>query len=163
MNTELNKLLSLEAIRNLRIQYCHFLDTNRMDELAQLFTEDAICFVDRAGWQGREAIRNGLSQAFAEYDAQHRGTYPFLHSISNHWIEILSEDRAEGRCYLTDFVTERPAGASPLLLLGSYADEYLRVDGKWLINRTRLDVVWPEPNIGGGVPGNGLVLPRQNS
>mgnify|MGYP000883513661 FL=1 len=118
MNTELNKLLSLEAIRNLRIQYCHFLDTNRMDELAQLFTDDAICFVDRAGWQGREAIRNGLSQAFAEYDAQHRGTYPFLHSISNHWIEILSEDRAEGRCYLTDFVTERPAGASPLLLLG---------------------------------------------
>jgi len=34
MNTELNRLLSLEAIRNLRIQYCHFLDTNRMDELA---------------------------------------------------------------------------------------------------------------------------------
>jgi hypothetical protein len=64
--------------------------------------------------------------------------------VSNHWVEILDEDRAEGRCYLTDFVTQRPTGDSPLLLLGVYVDEYRRVQGEWLISSTRLDVVWPQ-------------------
>ncbi|WP_257230379.1 nuclear transport factor 2 family protein [Pseudomonas sp. SbOxS1] len=159
LNTDLNRLLTLEAIRNLRLRYCHHLDANRMDALAQLFTEDAICQVDRAGWRGRDAIAQGLSEAFSAFDQQQRGAYPFLHAVSNHWIEILDEDRAEGRCYLIDFATQRAPGQNPLLLLGLYADEYRRVDGQWLISRTRLDVVWPEPDVGGGDPGNGLVLP----
>lgn len=146
MHADLNRLVSLEAIRNLRLRYCHHLDANRMDALAQLFTEDATCHVDRAGWTGRDAIQAGLSQAFRDFDTQQRGQYPFLHAVSNHWIEILDEDHAEGRCYLIDFVTQRPAGESPLLLLGLYVDEYRRVQGEWLISRTRLDVVWPEPS-----------------
>jgi hypothetical protein len=159
MNADLNRLLALEAIRNLRLRYCHHLDANRMDALAQLFTEDAVCQVDRGRWKGRKAIQEGLSQAFSAFDTQQRGTYPFIHAVSNHWIEILDENRAEGRCYLIDFATQRAAGENPLLLLGLYADEYRRVDGEWLISRTRLDVVWPEPDVGGGDPGNGLVLP----
>ncbi|EJN18323.1 hypothetical protein PMI35_06170 [Pseudomonas sp. GM78] len=159
LNTDLNRLLTLEAIRNLRLRYCHHLDANRMDALAQLFTDDAICQVDRAGWRGRDAIAQGLSEAFSAFDQQQRGAYPFLHAVSNHWIEILDEDRAEGRCYLIDFATQRAPGQNPLLLVGLYADEYRRVDGQWLISRTRLDVVWPEPDVGGGDPGNGLVLP----
>ncbi|WP_166219530.1 nuclear transport factor 2 family protein [Pseudomonas atagonensis] len=160
MNADLDRLLTLEAIRNLRLRYCHHLDANRMDLLAKLFTEDAICQVDRGRWTGRAAITQGLSQAFAAFDTQARGAYPFLHAVSNHWIEILADDRAEGRCYLIDFATQKPAGENPLLLLGLYADEYRRIEGQWLISRTRLDVVWPEAEVGGGDPGNGLVLPR---
>ncbi|UQS17545.1 nuclear transport factor 2 family protein [Pseudomonas sp. HS6] len=160
MNTELNRLLTLEAIRNLRLRYCHHLDANRMDLLGRLFTEDALCQVDRGSWKGREAIEQGLSEAFSAFDTQQTGAYPFFHAVSNHWIEILDENRAQGRCYLIDFATQRPAGENPLLLLGLYADEYRRVDGQWLISRTRLDVVWPETHIGGGDPGNGLFLPE---
>jgi hypothetical protein len=159
VNADVNRLLTLEAIRNLRLRYCHHLDANRMDALAQLFTEDAICQVDRGCWRGRDAIQQGLSQAFSAFDVQQRGAYPFMHAVSNHWIEILDENRAEGRCYLIDFATQRAADENPLLLVGLYADEYRCVKGQWLINRTRLDVVWPEPNVGGGDPGNGLVLP----
>jgi hypothetical protein len=159
MELQLNRLLALEAIRNLRLRYCHYLDANRMEALGELFTEDAICQVDRGTWRGREAIRDGLAQAFVAYDIHQRGAYPFFHAVSNHWIEILGEERAEGRCYLIDFDASRPASVNPLLLLGAYADEYRRVEGKWLISRTRLDLVWPEPNVGGGDPGNGLVLP----
>lgn len=159
MELQLARLLTLEAIRDLRRRYCHYLATNRMEALGELFTEDAICQVDRGTWRGREAIRDGLAQAFVAYDIHQRGAYPFLHAVSDHWIEILAEERAEGRCYLIDFDASRPASVNPLLLLGAYADEYLRVEGKWLISRTRLDVVWPEPNVGGGDPGNGLVLP----
>jgi hypothetical protein len=143
MNADLQRLVSLEAIRDLRLRYCHHLDANRMDALAELFTEDATCHVDRAGWSGREAIKAGLAQAFRDFDTQQRGAYPFLHAVSNHCIEFLDDDHAEGRCYLIDFVTQRPAGENPLLLLGLYVDEYRRVNGEWLISRTRLEVVWP--------------------
>ena len=143
MHADLNRLVTLEAIRTLRLRYCHHLDTHDMDALAQLFTEDATCHVAQAGWTGRNAIKAGLSQAFRDFDTQQRGRYPFLHAVSNHWVEILDEDRAEGRCYLTDFVTQRPTGDSPLLLLGVYVDEYRRVQGEWLISSTRLDVLWP--------------------
>lgn len=159
MQPEVEKLLTLEAIKNLRLRYCHYLDANRMEALAQLFTADAICDVAGAGWRGRDAIRNGLAEAFETYDVKKLGRYPFLHSVSNHWIEIISEDRAEGRCYLVDFATARSGEENPLLLLGVYADEYRRIDGQWLISRTRLDVIWPEANGGGGDPGNDLVLP----
>ena len=159
MEPELKRLLTREAIRDLRLRYCHYLDTNRMDAMAGLFTEDAICQVDRGIWRGRAAIRDGLAAAFAAYDIHQRGAYPFLHAVSNHWIDVLDEDRAEGRCYLIDFDTSRPASVNPLLLLGVYADEYRRVDGQWLISRTRLDVVWPQPNVGGGAPADGLLLP----
>ncbi len=159
MQPELKRLLTLEAIRDLRLRYCHYLDANRMEALGELFTEDAICQVDRGTWRGREAIREGLAQAFTAYDIHQRGAYPFLHAVSNHWIEVLDENRAEGRCYLIDFNSSRPASVNPLLLLAVYADEYRCVDGRWLISRTRLDVVWPEPNVGGGDPGNGLQLP----
>ncbi|RAR59295.1 SnoaL-like protein [Paraburkholderia unamae] len=160
MSTEISKLLAIEAVKNVRKRYCHYLDANRMDALAQLFAPDAVCEVDRGVWRGRDAIREGLSEAFKAFDTQNRGRYPFLHAIANQWVELVDEDRAEGRCYLIDLVTTRPPSESPFLLLGLYADEYRLMDGHWLISRTRLDVVWPQPNGGGGDPGNGLVLPN---
>jgi hypothetical protein len=159
MQAELTRLITLEAIRDLRLRYCHYLDANRMQALGELFTPDAVCQVDRGTWRGRDAIREGLSNAFVAYDIHQRNTYPFLHAVSNHWIELLDDDRAEGRCYLIDFDASRQPTENPLLLLATYADEYRRVDGRWLISRTRLDVVWPQPDVGGGDPGNGLVLP----
>jgi hypothetical protein len=66
MNTKLNSLISLEAIRNLRVLYCHHLDSGRIDSLTKLFTEDAILQVDRGCWRGRAEIHAGLSTAFAE-------------------------------------------------------------------------------------------------
>jgi hypothetical protein len=34
------------------------------------------------------------------------------------------------------------------------------VDGRWYINRSRLDIVWPARNIGGGDPIKGMILPK---
>jgi hypothetical protein len=154
-----DQLASLEAIRNLRVLYCHHLDSGRIDSLTKLFTEDAIVQVDRGRWSGREEIHAGLSKAFAEYDVEQRGSYPFVHLVSNQWVELLDENRAEGRSHLQFLLAERAVDVNPLVLIGIYADEYRRVDGQWLISRTRLDVIWPKPDIAGGEPGNGLVLP----
>jgi hypothetical protein len=63
--TSEEQLVSLEAIRNLRVLYCHHLDSGRIDSLTRLFTENAVLQVDRGLWRGRKEIRAGLSTAFA--------------------------------------------------------------------------------------------------
>ncbi|MBH9313573.1 nuclear transport factor 2 family protein [Pseudomonas aeruginosa] len=156
----IQRMADLEAIRSLRIRYSHYLDGNHMDELAALFAPDALCDAGRGLWQGREQIRAGLSAAFEAYDHDVEGSYPFLHAVTNHWIEFLDADTAQGRCYLIDLETMSKRERDPWLLLGSYADEYRRVDGRWFITRTRLDSFWPERQAGGGLPGRDLILPE---
>ena len=144
---DLNSLLHIEAIKNLRIQYSHYLDTNQMDKVAALFTEDAVCQTDRTPWNGRTEIQKGLEKAFADFDTHNYGSYPFIHAVTNHWIEITGPTTAKGKCYLIDLLTERPVEDLPLLLLGLYVDDYELVDGKWYIAATRLDIAWPTRNI----------------
>jgi hypothetical protein len=157
----LRRLFDLEEIRNLRIRYSHYLDGNHPDALERLFTPDAICEAGRGTWRGRAEISAGLADAFQAYDHDSTGAYPFLHAVTNHWIEFIDDRTAQGRCYLLDLETGSKPVPAPWLLIGSYADEYIRTDGKWLISRTRLDVVWPQRNGGGGRPGIDLILPAR--
>ncbi len=155
----LQKLLDLEDIKNLRHKYGHYLDSNSMMELGELFAADAVCDAGHGDWRGRAAIVAGLQQAFDDYDLERHGSYPFLHAVTNQWIEFIDADTAQGRCYLLDLQTITNPERDPWILLGMYADEYRRIDGRWLITRSRLDVVWPARNVGGGHPGKDLVLP----
>lgn len=75
--------------------------------------------------------------------------------------DTLGPDLVEGRSYLIDFETASKIDPNPLLLLGVYADEYKRIEGHWRISRTRLEMVWPQRSVGGGVPGNGMTLPER--
>jgi hypothetical protein len=159
-NEEIKKLLTLEEIKKLRTLYSHYLDSNNMDGLLSLFTKEAICQTDRETWRGHEEIKQGLSLAFIEFDKEKRGSYPFLHAVTNQWVEITGIDIAQGRCYLIDFATARTPEENALLLLGIYADEYKFIGGKWYIDRSRLDLIWPKRNGGGGYPGKSLVLPQ---
>ncbi|MED5597272.1 nuclear transport factor 2 family protein [Janthinobacterium sp. P210006] len=156
-------LLDLEAIKNLRIRYSHLLDSNRIAELAELFAPDAVCNAGLGEWRGRNAIRAGLQRAFDDYDTERHGSYPFLHAVTNHWVELLDADTAQGRCYLIDLHTRQPEQRDPWILLGAYADEYRRIDGRWQISRSQLDIVWPARNGGGGQPGDDLELPAREA
>mgnify|MGYP000371143083 FL=1 len=58
MNIE--ELLAIESIKQVRYLYSHYYDGNRLDDLVSLFTEDAICeFGPNFGgdWVGRDEIR----------------------------------------------------------------------------------------------------------
>lgn len=143
MQALLKGLLDREEIRNLRTLYAHHLDSNNIQALDQVFSADAVVEVTVGKMEGIDAIRTGLDEAFKLYDRDHRGSYPFMHAITNHWVQLTGPDTAEGRCYLIDFETATKPDPNPLLLLGLYADEYQRIDGQWRITRTRLDVVWP--------------------
>ena len=146
MDTNLKGLLDREEIRNLRTIYAHHLDSNNIAALDQVFSSDAVVEVTVGKMEGIDAIRVGLNDAFQLYDRDHRGSYPFMHAITNHWVKLTGPDTALGRCYLIDFATASKPDPNPLLLLGLYADEYQRIDGEWRITHTRLEVVWPTGN-----------------
>lgn len=144
MNPDINALIDREAIRTLRTLYAHHLDSNNIAALDQVFSADATVEVTVGKMEGIDAIRNGLQEAFVLFDRDHHGSYPFMHVIANHWVNLTGPDTAEGTCYLVDFETAKKPDPNPLLLLGLYSDQYKRIEGQWRITRTRLEVVWPQ-------------------
>jgi hypothetical protein len=152
------KLLDIEDIKRLRILYSHLLDSNDLDRLVTLFTEDAVCDFGFGRWNGRDELRCNLSKVHTQYDTNHTGSYPYMHTVTNHWIELTGPDSAEGRCYLICWVTAR-TDVNPLLLLAVYADGYRKGEGVWRIDRSRIDYVWPKRDVVGGVPGEKANLP----
>jgi hypothetical protein len=146
MNDRLAALLDIEDIRNLRTLYAHHLDGGDVARLDEVFSADATVEVTVGVMRGLEEIRSGLAEAFATFDRDNQGRFPFMHAICNHWVRRTGPDEAEGRCYLIDFQTAVRPGVGPLLLLGLYSDVYRRIDGQWRIKRSRLETVWPERN-----------------
>lgn len=135
-------LAEIHEIKNVRILYSHYFDGQELDRLVGLFTEDAVCeFGPEYGgnWEGRETIRNN----FKGYMDEEGGPWSVLHSVTNHHVVLDGPDAAHGRCYLIDFKFTEPV-ESPLFLLGSYNDVYRKIQGRWLIARTRLDFLWPD-------------------
>lgn len=150
--TDLETLIETEKIKKLRILYSHHFDMNELDKMIALFTSDAICeFGSRGTCVGHAQMREVFEYAHEFWDKNKRGTYPYVHAITNHWIEFTGPESAEGRCYLIDMAMCQEQ--SPLLLIGAYDDEYKKVDGQWLIHRTRIDYLWPERAVTGGFPG----------
>ncbi len=138
----LDELLAREEIKELRIRYSHYFDGKDADALADLFTDDAVCeFGPNYGgdWIGKETIRAN----FAEYAKAPGPVYGVLHSVTNPLIRVIDETTAHGRWYLHDLRTTEGV-ENPILLYGIYDDVYRKVDGRWLIHRTRIDFLWPE-------------------
>jgi hypothetical protein len=143
IDTRIAALLEMEDIRQLRLRYSASLDSGDIDGLDRVFAPDATVSVTVGTMTGLSAIKAGLADAFRQFDRDGRGRYPFLHAITNHQVTLTGPDTAEGRCYLIDFETASKPDPNPLLLLGLYADRYVRIDGAWRIASTALEVVWP--------------------
>jgi hypothetical protein len=65
-----------------------------------------------------------------------------MHAVTNPWIRITGPDTANGRWYLLDLNLLK-GNENPLNLFGIYDDVYHKVDGQWLIYRTRIEFLWP--------------------
>ena len=135
------RLIEIEAIKNVRNMYSHYFDGQRTDELADLFTEDAVCEFGAAfggDWVGKAQIRSN----YARFALGEGHEHSVMHAVTNPWIQLDADDRARGRWYLLDLRTT-PGVDNPLILFGIYDDLYHKVAGRWLIHRTRIDFLWP--------------------
>ncbi len=138
----LEELLEKETIKELRIKYCHYFDGKMIAELADLFTDDAICEFgpDFGGdWVGKDQI----GANFAVYAEMEGLPFGVLHSVTNPLITLIDGTTANGRWYLHDLNTTEGV-ENPLILYGVYDDVYKKISGEWKIYRTRIDFLWPK-------------------
>lgn len=129
MNTQeqIQRLLDLEAIRDLVHRYAHCIWCKDVAGAAQLFTEDG--FMDMGRGEpicGRAAITSVYEQAFTSSI-----THPFVH---NHVIE-LTGNTATGVCHIDLRIT-----IDEKILIGTadYHDVYVRQDDTWLFQSREL-------------------------
>ena len=125
----LDRLESLDAIRQLVAKYCLALDMRDLDALCGLFPEDVRVSRDETG---RRALKVWFDQTLRD---QFTGT---AHVTGNHIIEFDDPDHARGLVYSRN---EHETGEEWVIMTMVYWDRYERVGGAWLFRR-RLPLYW---------------------
>ncbi len=124
---ELQRLIDLEAIRDLARRYGHYVWQKDLAAAVDLFTEDGEMHTgERPPIIGREKLLEVYGQMIEGYMLN-----PFMHS---HIVDI-DGDEATGTCYLDLRIIR---DGQSMIGSGYYDDCYLRVDGEWKIKSRRL-------------------------
>ena len=129
LEARIDRLESLDAIRQLPAKYALALDMRDMDAMVNLFEENVRVGKDASGRQVLRAYMDGTLRS------------PFTgtsHHIGGHIIEFDDPDHAHGICYSKN---EHETGDEWVIMQMMYADNYVRVDGRWYFAR-RLPLYW---------------------
>ena len=125
----LDRLESLDEIRQLVAKYSLSLDMRDMDAHVNLFAEDIRVSREKVG---RAHLKNWLDDTLR---LQFTGT---SHHIGNHIIEFDDPDHAHGVLYSKN---EHETGDEWVIMQMLYWDNYERIDGRWYFRR-RLPCYW---------------------
>ena len=125
------RLVEIEAIKQLKYKYMRCLDQKRWDEMAEVFTEDATAAYSggKYSYQGRDAILEFLSSSMGA------DTFHSSHQVHQPEIQLTSESTATGTWALQDVVIDLKW---EITIRGAafYEDEYAKQDGVWRIQHT---------------------------
>jgi len=138
----IEELLEIEAIKQVRYLYSHYYDGNMLDELIDLFTDDAVCEFGPAfggDWVGKQRIRERYHDFLY---GSGRAVHSQMHAVTNPWIRLKSATEANGRWYQLNLNVAEGA-ENPLTLFGIYDDVYRKTAAGWKIHLTRIDFLWP--------------------
>ena len=130
----LDRLESLDDIRQLAAKYSLALDMRDMDAMVNLFPADVRVGKDKVG---RAYFKQWMDETLRE---QFTGT---AHHIGNHIIEFEDPDRAVGVVYSkNEHETPTADGGSEWVIMQMlYWDHYQRIEGRWYFKR-RLPCYW---------------------
>lgn len=132
------ELKAMEDIKRLKALYCLHCDDNyNPDELAKLFTEDAVWDNPLRGvFTGRKAIR--------EFFAGASTAIPFsAHLITNPIIDVdLPAQTASGiwRMVQPGEMRSPEGGTHAVLQIVRYDEQYRKIDGSWLISHLKVGI-----------------------
>ncbi len=125
----IDRLESLDAIRQLPAKYALALDMRDADAWVGLFPKDIKV---GNGKQGRAALRDWFDETMR---GQFVGT---AHQVGNHVIEFDDPDHAQGIVYSKN---EHEADGEWVIMQMMYFDRYERIAGRWYFRR-RLPLYW---------------------
>ena len=141
----IQKLVEIEAIKQLKARYQRAVDTKDWDLMRSVLASDATSVYSdgKYAFDGREAIVKFLADNLGTPDVQS------MHHAHTPEIEITSDSTASGIWYLEDFVVSAlPSDGAPdgtvLHGTGVYHDEYVKVDGEWQIQRTGYERIFED-------------------
>jgi SnoaL-like domain len=129
LEARIDRLESLDAIRQLPAKYALTLDMRDIDAMVTLFPHDVRVGKDASG---RAALRAYMDRTLRS---------PFTgtsHHIGGHIIEFDDESHAHGIVYSKN---EHETGDEWVIMQMMYADDYVRVEGRWYFAR-RLPLYW---------------------
>ncbi len=129
LEQRIDRLESLDEIRQLVAKYALTLDMRDLDAHVNLFAADIRV---GKGKLGRSHLKRWLDDTLR---LQFTGT---SHHVGNHVIELRDSDHAIGVVYSKN---EHEAGDQWVIMQMLYWDEYERIDGRWLFRR-RLPCYW---------------------
>ncbi len=141
LQAQIDRLVAIEAITQLKARYFRLMDTKQWDEWAQVFATDCVMEIPEADMvnHGRDEIVRAVSTALTGTTTTHHGHMPE--------IEITGEGTARGIWAMFDYV-EFPKDDGTTWGLkgyGHYHEEYRVEDGAWRIARTRLERLRVDP------------------
>lgn len=129
LEARIDRLESLDAIRQLPAKYALALDMRDMDAMVSLFPADVRVGREASGRQALRAYMDGTLRS------------PFTgtsHHIGGHVIEFDDADHAHGVVYSKN---EHETGDEWVIMQMMYVDDYVRADGRWFFAR-RLPLYW---------------------
>jgi hypothetical protein len=144
LEERLDRLESIEQIRELAHRYALGVDTRNLDDLVELFVEDVEVGRHR---RGRAALRAWFAETFSRFGDS-------IHLVGNHVIDLVGRDEGRGVVYCRD---ELETNGTWQVGTIQYWDEYVRRGERWYFRRRRLyrwyvvDASEP-PRHGAGVP-----------
>lgn len=116
-------------------------NTSDVEGYANLFTDDAVIYEATMGYvyaQGRKAIMDAAKKDRGRYHPgfkeDKRSFMIMRHNITNPVVTLQGKDRASGICYV-QIIGEKKGYGPVLLSQGTYEDQYVKKNGKWLISR----------------------------
>ena len=138
LRADIQRLMDMEAIRQLKYAYFRCVDTANLEELVTLLHDDlSVHYIGGSyEWkmQGRQEFVAAIGMAFTKQAVgQHNAHHPE--------IQMLSATEATAPWYLADnmWILNHGAKTSGTAL---YRDRYLKVDGRWLIKDTYYERIY---------------------
>jgi hypothetical protein len=125
---DVQRLVALEAIRDLARRYALAADSKDLDAMAALFVPD----VDNGRYgPGRDGVKAFYAQSLRKFHCS-------IHLVANHVVDLDGSDTATGVVYCDARHHVLDAEEHWFDEALAYFDSYERVDGEWHFRRRRL-------------------------
>lgn len=144
LRADIQRLMDMEAIRQLKHSYFRCIDTANLEELATLFHEDVLVHFVGGNYewklQGKQEYVDSIGASFSNQSVGH-------HNGHQPEIQMLSEAEATAIWYLADNMWILNHGH---FTTGTaiYWDRYVKEDGRWLIRETRYERLYEINRLG---------------
>ena len=140
LESKVQELVDVEAIRDLRFRYHEYINEAKFGEIASLFTEDGdLLFGHLGNAHGREEINRFFGGLSPKSDDASKNRPPRLSRvrqfIHNHVVEIHGEGAASGFSYLEAKPVYK---GESYVVAARYDDEYVRQNGQWKFKKMAL-------------------------